>query len=927
MRVFNRAAGASNPAWHTMAAEEVVQELGSDPVRGLSDRAAAEGLRAYGPNQIAEAGVRSVWLILWDQFATLMVIILIIAALGSVIVGDTLDAAAIAAIVALNAALGFIQEHRAENAIAALRSLAVPTVRVRRDGEVRDVPATTLVPGDVVLVEAGNQVAADGRVLVSASLRVQEAALTGESEPGDKDSGALNDPSLALADRSNVLFAGTSVVYGRGEFIVTETGMRTELGRIAGMLETVPQTVTPLRRQLDRLGRTLAIAALAIVAIVFTLGVARGEDLRLMLLVALSMAVAAVPEGLPAVVTISLARGAQQMLRRHALIRKLAAVESLGAVTVICSDKTGTLTENRMTVVVLDVADQRIDLAEDDQENSQASERGSRSAATAVDQPAIALLLAGGVLCNDAQFQGTGSRPTHPVSAQVLGDPTEAALLVVATRLALNPVDLRRTFPRLTEIPFDSVRKRMTTVHALPDSTRFIPNGLGPVYRWTKAESASAGLAFTKGSVDGLLDVSSAVWESDHPVPLDAAWRKRIEATHDQLARAGLRVLGVAFRPLLRPGSPEDQIERDLILIGLVGMIDPPRPEARAAIRACQSAGIRPVMITGDHPLTAMAIARDLGIAVDQTVLTGRDLDRLTISALSDVANQVTVYARVSPEDKLKIVQALQARRQVVAMTGDGVNDAPALRQSDVGVAMGIAGTDVAKAAADVVLLDDNFATIVAAVAEGRVIGDNIRKVVAYLMTTNASELAVMLIGPLIGIPLPLLPLQLLWVNLVTDGLPALALGTDPAEPGVLRRPPRPRDAPILSEGMPRHIVLIGLLMALTTLTIGSIFLQLDHPGWQTMVLTVLAFSQLGHALTVRWRPGAGFLKNRPLLGAVALTVLLQLLLIYVGPLQQIFSTVALSASELLVCLGASVAVSLCAGLEIWLSRRGVHRH
>ncbi|MFN2227794.1 MAG: cation-translocating P-type ATPase, partial [Anaerolineae bacterium] len=795
-----------------------------------------------------------------------------------------------------------------------------------------EISARELVPGDVVLLEAGALVPADGRLLESVNLRVEEAALTGESEPVDKETRALDrpDPSgtsgqaLPLGDRRNMVYMGTIVTYGRGVAVVTATGMGTELGRIAELIQTVEREPTPLQRRLAQLGRGLAVAALAIVAVVFVLGLLRGEEWQLMLLTAISMAVAAVPEGLPAVVTIALALGAQRMLRRQALIRKLPAVETLGSVTVICSDKTGTLTENRMTVTVLDV------LGETQQVDTLLEEGIPVADAEmlAHQRPAVrslGLLAKAAALANDASLERT-----EEGGYRAVGDPTEGALVVAAAELGLVKETLDGRWPRVGEVPFTSERKRMTTVHRVGVSA---DDSDAP---WC----CGSHVAFAKGAVDSLLEISNRVWSGDEELPLDGELRARIVAANDRLAGQGQRVLGVAFRPLdeLPDLAKEGAIERGMTFIGLVGMIDPPRPEVREAVATARAAGIRPVMITGDHPLTAQQIARELGIARELDVapepaitmagrpLTGRDLSGMTDDDLEGVVDEVAVYARVSPEHKLKIVRALQDRGQIVAMTGDGVNDAPALKKADIGVAMGITGTDVSKEAADMVLLDDNFATIVAAVKEGRTIYDNIRKFIKYTLTSNAGEIWVMLLAPLAGMPLPLLPLQILWINLVTDGLPGLALGVEPPERDTMRRPPHDPGESIFGQGLGRHVAWVGLLMGLVSLGIGYGAWRGGWAHWQTMLFTTLTLSQMGHALAVRSRESlftVGLWSNRALLGAVLLTFVLQLAVVYVPFLQDLFRTDALSLGELLLSLLLSLVVFWGVELEKWLMRRG----
>ena len=900
--------------WHRMEGDDVLFVLETDPGKGLTQVEVLRHLARCGPNELIERGLQSPWRILWEQLTAVMVVILIVAAFISVFLGDYKDATAIMVIVVLNAILGFTQEYRAEKAMAALKKLAVPTVKVRRDGQVREISARELVPGDIVLLEAGALVPADGRLIECANLRTQEAALTGESEPVEKSPDRLCGEALPLGDRRNMVYMGTVVTYGRGLAVVTETGMFTELGLIAEMIQTVEREPTPLQRRLAQLGRWLAVTALGIVAAVFVLGVLRGEEARLMLLTAISMAVAAVPEGLPAVVTIALALGAQRMLRRRALIRKLPAVETLGSVTVICSDKTGTLTENRMTVTVLDVLGER-------QHVDTLLRKGVPvldAELTPQEEPhvrSLGLLVKAAALCNDAELTATDDGSGDHLA---IGDPTEGALIVAAAQLGVVKPRLEKIWPRVAEAPFTSERKRMTTIHRVgvsPDQTD------AP---WRDAPF----VAFCKGAVDGLLEITDQVWAGDRAMPLTDELRQRILAANDGLAQEGQRVLGVTFRPLpTLPANPnETSLEQELTFIGLIGMIDPPRPEVKEAVQTCKNAGIRPIMITGDHPLTAQQIARDLDIATNSRCLTGRDLANISLRGLDAAVEEVPVYARVSPEHKLKIVEALQRRGHIVAMTGDGVNDAPALKKADIGVAMGVTGTDVSKEAADMVLLDDNFATIVSAVEEGRVIYDNIRKFIKYTMTSNSGEIWVMLLAPFLGMPLPLLPLQILWINLMTDGLPGLALTMEPAERDTMRRPPFHPQENIFGRGMGRHILWVGLLMGLVSLGMGFWAWQTDRPDWQTMVFTTLTLSQMGHALAIRSGRDSlfkvGLFSNKALLGAVLLTFALQLAVVYLPVLQGVFKTVALPPADLAISLLLSTMVFWSVELEKWRLRQ-----
>jgi len=894
--------------WYQLDPPAVLRELKTDLASGLGEAEAERRLAEHGRNELVGTGIKSPWLILWEQLTALMVVILIIAAVLSALLGDYKDAIAIGAIVVLNAILGFSQEYRAEKAMAALKKLAVPSVRVRRDARVAEIPAVQLVPGDVILLEAGNFVSADCRVLESASLQTHEAALTGESEPIGKITGAIAQAELPLGDRLNVAYMGTFVTAGRGVAVVTETGMRTELGRIATLIQIVNREPTPLQRRLAQLGKGLAAVAVFLVAVIFLLGLLRGEDLKLLFLTAVSIAVAAVPEGLPAVVTIALTLGAQRMLRRRVLIRKLPAVETLGSITVICSDKTGTLTQNRMTAAVLQLADEKLDLATD----AAPAEKGAH--------PAFGLLLAGGALCNDAHFQAdTG----HSTTTTPLGDPTETALAAAAARFGLMKHDLERVLPRVGEVPFSSERKRMTTVHRVPSDPGLLPFGVGSAHEGDLRPY----VAFTKGALDNLLDISATIWVHGKPEPFDQARRAALTKDHEKLAQNGMRVLGVAFRWMdAVPDVADQTIEQNLTLVGMVGIIDPPRPEVAAAVAKCKAAGIRPVMITGDHPLTAQYIAGQLGLTGDGQVLAGPELDGMSVAELERRAESVPVYARVSPEHKLKIIEGLQRRGDIVAMTGDGVNDAPALKKADIGVAMGITGTDVAKEAADMVLLDDNFATIVDAVEEGRVIYDNVRKFIKYILATNSGEIWLMLAAPLFGMPLPLLPLQILWMNLVTDGLPALALGVEAPEPDTMSRPPHRPNENIFSRGLGRHVIWVGLLMGILSLAPGYWYWRAGDPNWQTLLFTTMTLSQMAHVMAIRSDRHSlfriGLLTNKPLVGAVLLTVVLQLALVYVPFLQVFFKTNPLPLPDLALAVALSTVVFVAVEIEKWITRR-----
>ena len=904
--------------WFKLSVQEILQQMESSAGQGLSQEEAAARLEKYGHNELTERGVKSPWIILWEQLTGILVIILFIAAIVSVFLHEFTDAAVIMVIVIINALLGLSQEYRAEKAMAALKRLAVPVVRVRRDGSIQEIPARDLVPGDIVLFEAGNVVSADCRIIEEFNLRVQEAALTGESEPVEKDSASIIQDDVSLGDRRNMVYMGTQVTYGRGLGVVVGAGMNTELGKIAEMIQDVEREPTPLQKRLDQLGKKLAVIAVILIGVLVVLGLMQGNDFVTIFLTAVSMAVAAVPEGLPAVVTIALAFGAQRMLRKRALIRKLPAVETLGSVTVICSDKTGTLTENRMTAVILDTADNRIDIPSASAVHSTCDEPELTADSSAMD-----LLLVGSTLCNDAVLK-TAERASG--CFQALGDPTEGALVIAAARFGLDKFILEKTFPRKAELPFDSERKRMTTVHTFPSRNDSLPDdGSGWI---EQVRDNFPYIAFTKGAVDGLVQLSDRVWVNGEILPLDVSLRKRIAVANEDMTRKGIRVLGMAFRAIT-PSDMEkmdESVEHDLIFVGMVGMIDPARPEVRDAVSVCKTAGIRPIMITGDHPLTAQYIASELGISDGGRVLTGQELERMPVEELEKVVGDVNVYARVSPEHKLKIVTALQNRGEITAMTGDGVNDAPALKKSDIGVAMGITGTDVSKEAADMVLMDDNFSTIVAAVKEGRVIFDNIRKFMKYMVTSNSAEIWVMVVAPILGMPLPLLPLQILWINLLTDGLPAVALSVEPPERFIMRRKPfHPRES-MFSRGIGYHVIWVGSLMAAVSIVMGFWYWSHGRDDWQTMVFTTLTLSQMAHVLAIRTGSDSlftiGLFSNKPLFWSVIITFVLQFAVVYIAPLRSVFGTVALPMSDFFMSIGLASIIFWAVEIEKMVIRR-----
>lgn len=865
--------------WHLQDANELLRQHGVDPTSGLPEAEAARRTQDHGFNEIEGRAQRGVLGLLLDQFKDFMILVLIAAAVISGVVGEMIDTLAILVIVLLNAVIGFVQAWRADRAVAALKQLAAAHATVLRDGRSRQIASRELVPGDVVLLEAGNQVPADLRLIDIAQLRVDESALTGESVTVEKHAATLKGVVHALGDRLNMAFKGTTTMHGRGRGLVVATGMSTELGKVASLLDRDTVRSTPLQLRLAAFGKRLALAVMAICVVIFLVGVMRGEEPVLMVLTAISLAVAAIPEALPAVVTVLLALGARRMVSLNALVRRLPSVETLGSVTFICSDKTGTLTQNRMH-------------AEELLTDGQTWVSGA-STPTAHQME----LMRGVALCNDASLNAAD---------EWQGDPTETALALVAQQSGLDKSELERQFARVQEFPFDSERKRMSTLHAVGGNF----------------------VAYTKGAPESMIPLCISQWRESGAVPLDA---NAVLAAAQAMAVRGLRVLALASRVHESLPAPTEvaTVESEMCLIGLVGLIDPPRPESAAAVADCITAGITPVMITGDHPATALAIAQRLGIVEDLAapVLTGEDLAGMAESALCERVAAVRVYARVDPAQKIRIVQALQSRGEFVAMTGDGVNDAPALKQADIGVAMGLGGTDVAREASSLILLDDNFATIVAAVREGRRIYDNIRKFVRYTMTSNSGEIWLIFLAPLLGLPIPLLPIHILWVNLVTDGLPGLALAAEPAERGIMQRPPRAPQESLFAHGMWQHILWVGLLLGGLCLLVQAWALASGHAHWQTMVFTVLTLGQMAHVLAIRSETASlfrlGLLSNRPLLGAVLLTFFLQMACVYVPFLNPIFKTQPLSFGELAICLAAAAVVFFAVEIEkIWLRRR-----
>lgn len=877
--------------WYQLKSEEISEKLQS-PERGLSNAEVETRRAEYGLNELIEKRRKSVWMMFLDQFKDFMILILIGAAVIAGMIGEPADTIAITVIVLLNAILGFVQEYRAEKAMAAIKKMAAPSASVLREGDVISIPVEQLVPGDRVILEAGNIVPADLRLTEAVQLQLDEAALTGESLPVEKITEVIQEQDIPLGDRKNMAFKGTLITKGRGQGLVTDTGMRTQLGRIAALLQDQDEGRTPLQKRLAVFGKKLAYAVLAICVIVFVVGLLRGEPPLLMLLTAISLAVAAIPEALPAVITISLALGARKLVKQHALIRKLPAVETLGSVSYICTDKTGTLTQNRMSVERVYLNDGLVSTDNLPEENSQPAIKRPLA-----EHPHAELLLCSLALCNDTRLDGEGA---------VIGDPTETALFDLAREKGFLRETLEAEHPRLAEIPFDAERKLMTTFHS-----------------WRKGQVVS----ITKGAAEAIVARSTRVHSDTNGSEIDQA---SVQNATEQIASDGLRTLGFGFRLWDTIPDPleAEQVETDLTLTGLVGMLDPPRPEAAESVALCRSAGIRPVMITGDHPLTAEVIARRVGIIHEEgeSVLTGQELQQLSLDELENQVEKIRVYARVSPEQKLKIVQALQERGHFVAMTGDGVNDAPALKRADIGVAMGITGTDVSKEAAHMILLDDNFSTIVKTVREGRRIFDNIRKFIKYTMTSNLGEIWTIFLAPLMGLPIPLLPIHILWINLVTDGVPGLALTAEPGEKDLMQRPPRDPKESIFAHGLGAHIIWVGLLMGAVSLFTQAWFIDRSQTHWQTMVFTVLCLSQMGHVLAIRSERESFFsqgpFSNMPLFAAVALTFALQMATIYVPFLNPIFKTAPLTAAELAISLALSTIVFVAVELEKVFKRR-----
>ncbi|MBN1178870.1 MAG: cation-translocating P-type ATPase [Anaerolineae bacterium] len=898
-----------NTIWHSRSVEQTIQELATNLEQGLADDDVRRRLSQYGPNELMERPRPGFWKLLFNQFNQFLILILIAAALISLVLGEIEEAVAILAIVVLNAIMGVVQEQRAEEALAALKKMAAPEARVLRDGHRATVQARELVPGDVVFLEAGNYVPADLRLVESVNLRIDEASLTGESVAVEKQAAKVLAEDASLGDRVNRAFMGTTVTYGRGAGVVVSTGMATQIGLIAEMIQSYEQEDTPLQRRLDQLGHWLGWGALAICALVFLEAVIQDTDLGMLFregtaayfgeytevlvelfLTAVSLAIAAVPEGLPAVVTICLALGMREMVQRHALIRRLPAVETLGSATAICSDKTGTLTQNEMTAVRLYVADLRLDISgEGYQPKGEFDNYG-----TPVDpqeQPEVLALLTGAMLCSDAQLEKDGD------AYRMVGDPTEGALVVAAAKANLWRAEVEKRIPRVAEIPFDSDRKRMTTIHQMDGTQPSGMEGVQPAY-----------MVYVKGAPDVMLPRCHSILEKGHSVELTPARREHIENVNRDLGQEALRVLAVTFRMLdeIPEELDPETVEQDLILIGLVAMIDPARPEVRPAVEKARHAGIRSMMITGDYPDTARAIAQQIGLLrPDGEVVSGAELNEMSDEALAARIDRVDVFARVSPQHKVRIVEAMRKRGHVVAMTGDGVNDAPALKRADIGVAMGITGTDVSKEVADMVLTDDNYASIVSAIEQGRIIYSNIRKFVYYLLSCNMAEIMVIFLAVLAGMPVPLNPIQLLWLNLLTDGLPALALGLEKGDPDIMDQPPRPPTEPIINRPMVRGIVVQTIAITASVLGAYAIGLSWDHADIslaQTMAFVTLSASELLRAYTARSERypllKLGLFTNPMMQYAVGGSIVLLMSVIYLPFMQSIFDTVPLGWRE-----------------------------
>ncbi|MDD5127179.1 MAG: cation-translocating P-type ATPase [Dehalococcoidales bacterium] len=909
--------------WYNQEADEIFKSLGSSPA-GLSTEEARKRLDQYGYNEFKEEKKTSAWALFFEQFKSALIIILLAAVVLSVVVGlinyqpghglpeEITDAIVIFAIVIACVFLGFIEEFRSEKAMAALKKMAALTATVIRGGTDVEIPAREIVPGDIVVLNTGDRVPADVRLVEAYNMSTEEAPLTGESTPVEKFTNAIPGAEVAIGDRKNMAFSGTNVSYGRGRGIVVGTGMQTEFGKIAAMLQDVEEEETPLQKNLDKVGKMLAYASLGVVAIVAGLGIFRGHELLEMFIWGVSLAVAAVPEALPAVVVISLSIGVQKMVKRHALVRRLSAVETLGCTTVICSDKTGTLTQDEMTVRQIYAGGKLIDVTGAGYEPKGDFQFGGKPLDISAE-PAVQTLMKAGALCND----------TRLINAEgiwdIKGDPTEGALVVLSAKAGVTQEDANTRFPRVDEIPFSSERKRMTTMHRTPEGI----------------------IAYSKGAPEIVLDSCSRILVNGAEKPLTDKEKNEVLDTARQMAGNALRVLGLAYQPINAVPSRKEDVERGMVFAGLAGMIDPPRPEAKDAIALCAKAGIKSVMITGDHKITAMAVAKELGILKDGMALTGAELDKMPDEEFEKKVGDIDVYARVSPAHKLKVISAFDKKGDVVAMTGDGVNDAPALKKADIGVAMGITGTDVSKEAAAMVLTDDNFASIVAAVEEGRGIFQNIKKYLMFLLSANVGEVLIMFVAGLFAMPLPLVAIHLLWVNLTTDGLPALALAVDPADPDIMDQPPRDPKSSIFSKNVLTVIIAIGVVMFATMLPMFIWKLTEYGGSWrdpnnpmipeaQTMVLCTLVLFELFVTFACRSDIHSvfhlGFFKNKWLVLANLSSLAMLMAVLYIPFLQGPFRVVPMAAEDWLFIAPISLSGFVTVEIVKFIFRRNNRR-
>lgn len=882
-------------AWHTLEPVQIAERLHTHLTLGLSPDVAARRLAEYGPNELQAAHHISPWALLLEQFKNVLILILLVAVGLSVVLGEGIEAAVIGVIVLFAVLLGFVQEYRAERAIEALREMAAPTATVLRAGEEQDIAARDLVPGDVILLSAGDRVPADARLIEAVNLRLEESALTGESLPSEKHTAALVSAGLAVADRKNMVYAGTAATYGRGRAVIIGTGMRTEFGQIAQLLQTIETGRTPLQQNLDRVGSALARATLVVVLIIIALGLVRGQPFLEMLIFGIALAVAVVPEALPAVVTISLAIGVQRMAKRHALIRRLPAVETLGSVSVIGSDKTGTLTKDEMTVRKIFVAGQMLNVS-----GAGYEPRGefSRNGTPVEPAEALIVLLRAATLASDAHL----AHDEVEGHWHLKGDPTEGALVVAAAKAGLHKHELDMAFPRIDEIPFTSESKRMTTLHTTPGGV----------------------VAFAKGAPEIILAACTSQLAEFGKLRLDEASKTTLLDIARKMASEALRVLAVAYKP----GATREEAEEDMTFLGLIGMIDPPRPEAQAAIETCREAGIKPVMITGDHPLTAQAIANELGLLKAGRVVTGAELEAMSEAEFERQVETIDVYARVSPAHKLRVVTALQQKGHLVAMTGDGVNDAPALKKADIGIAMGLTGTDVTKEAAAMMLTDDNFASIVAAVEEGRGVFGNIKKYLMYLLSSNIGEIGLMAGATLLGLPLPLSAVQILYVNLATDGLPALALAVDPPEKDLMRRAPRNPHTGIFTRPVVTLMLLGGLWSTLINLGLYIWATNSGRSSAEAMTMTFVALVLIQFFKAYCFRSDRHSVLDRPFANkwlnrAIVWELLLLAIIVYAPFLHEPFGTFSLHLEDWLIIVGLAFTVVPVLELAKWLERRG----